>query len=105
MVRQLIDLLHDVGICPKLQLILLGWGVSNRAEGLAEEIGADLFAPNPLERRTGPSALSEQACDGGTADGGPQAADQESVNVFGMESTAAGWPTVQHEDTKRRSRG
>jgi methanogenic corrinoid protein MtbC1 len=48
MVRQLIDLLHDVGICPKLQIICSG-GVFNRAEGLAEEIGSDLFAPNPIE--------------------------------------------------------
>jgi len=48
MVRQLIDLLHDVGICPKLQIICSG-GVFNRAEGLAEEIGSDLFAPNPLD--------------------------------------------------------
>ena len=48
MVRQLIDLLHDVGICPKLQIICSG-GVFNRAEGLSEEIGSDLFAPNPLE--------------------------------------------------------
>src|SRR4029078_10805445 len=46
MVRQLIDLLHDVGISPKLQIICSG-GVFNRAEGLAEEIGSDLFAPNP----------------------------------------------------------
>lgn len=48
MVRQLIDLLHDVGICPKLQIICSG-GVFNRAEGLAEEIGSDLFAPDPIE--------------------------------------------------------
>ncbi len=48
MVRQLIDLLHDVGICPKLQIVCSG-GVFNRAEGLSEEIGSDLFAPNPLE--------------------------------------------------------
>jgi methanogenic corrinoid protein MtbC1 len=48
MVRQLIDLLHDVGICPKLQIICSG-GVFNRAEGLAEEIGSDLFANNPIE--------------------------------------------------------
>lgn len=48
MVRQLIDLLHDVGISPKLQIICSG-GVFNRAEGLSEEIGSDLFAPNPLE--------------------------------------------------------
>jgi len=48
MVRQLIDLLHDVGICPKLQIICSG-GVFNRAEGLAEEIGSDLFAPTPID--------------------------------------------------------
>ena len=48
MVRQLIDLLHDVGICPKLQISCSG-GVFNRAEGLSEEIGSDLFAPNPLD--------------------------------------------------------
>lgn len=48
MVRQLIDLLHDVGISPKLQIICSG-GVFNRAEGLAEEIGSDLFAPNPVD--------------------------------------------------------
>ncbi len=47
MVRQLIDLLHDVGICPKIQIICSG-GVFNRAEGLAEEIGSDLFAPDPV---------------------------------------------------------
>lgn len=48
MVRQLIDLMHDVGICPKMQVICSG-GVFNRAEGLAEEIGSDLFAANPIE--------------------------------------------------------
>lgn len=47
MVRQLIDLLHDVGISPKLQIMCSG-GVFNRAEGLAEEIGSDLFAPDPV---------------------------------------------------------
>lgn len=47
MVRQLIDLLHDVGIAPKLQIMCSG-GVFNRAEGLAEEIGSDIFAPDPL---------------------------------------------------------
>ncbi len=48
MVRQLIDLLHDVGIAPKLQIMCSG-GVFNRAEGLAEEIGSDLFAADPIE--------------------------------------------------------
>jgi methanogenic corrinoid protein MtbC1 len=48
MVRHLIDLLHDVGIAPKMQIICSG-GVFNRAEGLSEEIGSDLFAPDPIE--------------------------------------------------------
>ena len=36
------------GLPRKLQIICSG-GVFNRAEGLAEEIGSDLFANNPLE--------------------------------------------------------
>ncbi len=46
--RQLIDRLHDIGACPNLQIIV-GGGVFNRAEGLAEEIGADLWALDPIE--------------------------------------------------------
>jgi methanogenic corrinoid protein MtbC1 len=44
--RLLIDRLHDTGVCPRLQIIV-GGGVFNRAEGLAEEIGADLWAEEP----------------------------------------------------------
>ena len=44
--RQLIDELHDLGVCPKMQIVV-GGGVFNRAEGLAEEIGADLWATTP----------------------------------------------------------
>ena len=47
-VRQLIDHLHDIGQCPQLQVVV-GGGVFNRAEGLAEEIGADLWASTPME--------------------------------------------------------
>jgi methanogenic corrinoid protein MtbC1 len=46
--RQLIDTLHEIGACPNLQ-IAVGAGVFNRAEGLAEEIGADLWARSPME--------------------------------------------------------
>jgi methanogenic corrinoid protein MtbC1 len=46
--RLLIDRLHDIGVCPKLQ-IAVGGGVFNRADGLAEEIGADLWANEPEE--------------------------------------------------------
>ena len=47
-IRQLIDQLHEIGACPDPQLVV-GAGVFNRADGLAEEIGADLWARNPLE--------------------------------------------------------
>jgi methanogenic corrinoid protein MtbC1 len=47
-IRQLIDTLHEIGACPNLQ-IAVGGGVFNRAEGLAEEIGADLWAHSPME--------------------------------------------------------
>lgn len=47
-IRALIDHLREVGACPNLQ-IAVGGGVFNRAEGLAEEIGADLWASTPLE--------------------------------------------------------
>lgn len=46
--RMLIDRLHDIGVCPHLQIVV-GGGVFNRAEGLAEEIGADLWALDPIE--------------------------------------------------------
>ncbi|XAL99295.1 hypothetical protein OT109_17150 [Phycisphaeraceae bacterium D3-23] len=46
--RQLIDRLHDIGVCPDIQIIV-GGGVFNRADGLSEEIGADLWANDPLE--------------------------------------------------------
>ena len=47
-IRQLIDELHKQGGSPSMQIVV-GGGVFNRAEGLAEEIGADLWAPTPLE--------------------------------------------------------
>ena len=47
-IRAMIDTLHEIGACPKLQ-IAVGGGVFNRAEGLADEIGADIYASNPLE--------------------------------------------------------
>lgn len=47
-IRQMIDHLHEVGACPNLQ-IAVGGGVFSRADGLAEEIGADLWADHPLE--------------------------------------------------------
>src|SRR6185436_6898059 len=45
-IRQLIDTIRGVNACPKMQIVV-GGGVFNRAPGLAEEIGADLWASSP----------------------------------------------------------
>ncbi|MHC4947866.1 MAG: cobalamin B12-binding domain-containing protein [Planctomycetota bacterium] len=53
-IRLLIDTIRGVGACPEMQIVV-GGGVFNRAEGLAEEIGADMWARDPgelLERLT-----------------------------------------------------
>lgn len=46
-IRALIDQLHEIAACPNVQ-IAVGGGVFNRADGLAEEIGADLWANSPM---------------------------------------------------------
>ena len=47
-VRKLIDYLRDVNACPDMQVMCCG-GIYTRAEGLAEEMGADLYAPDANE--------------------------------------------------------
>jgi methanogenic corrinoid protein MtbC1 len=47
-IRQLIDTIHEIGTCRNMQIVV-GGGVFNRADGLAEEIGADLWARSPQE--------------------------------------------------------
>ncbi len=42
-VRQLITMIREVGICEQMQVLTMG-GVFNRADGLADEVRADLFA-------------------------------------------------------------
>jgi methanogenic corrinoid protein MtbC1 len=44
-VRRLIDYLREVNSCPHMQVMCCG-GIYKRAEGLSEEIGADLYAPD-----------------------------------------------------------
>ncbi len=46
--RALIDTIKDVNAWPNMRIMLSG-GVFNRAEGLWQEIGADLFAPTAFE--------------------------------------------------------
>jgi len=47
-IRRMIDLMREIGACRNLQIVV-GGGVFNRADGLAEEIGADLWATSPTE--------------------------------------------------------
>lgn len=47
-IRKVIDTLREIGACRSTQVVV-GGGVFNRAEGVAEEIGADLWACDPLE--------------------------------------------------------
>jgi methanogenic corrinoid protein MtbC1 len=50
-VRKLIDYLREVNSCPQMQIMCCG-GIYKRAEGLAEEIGADLYAPDAADAVT-----------------------------------------------------
>jgi methanogenic corrinoid protein MtbC1 len=47
-IRRMIDQMREIGAAGNTQ-IAVGGGVFNRAEGLAEEIGADLWASDPAE--------------------------------------------------------
>lgn len=47
-IRRLIDTIRDLNACPHMRIIA-GGGVFNRAEGLADELGADAWAIDPLE--------------------------------------------------------
>ena len=49
--RRLIDMIRGIGVCEQMQILAVG-GVFNRAEGLAEEIRADLFAKNAQDAVT-----------------------------------------------------
>jgi methanogenic corrinoid protein MtbC1 len=47
-IRGLIDTVRELGACPNMQIVV-GGGIFNRAPGLAEEIGADLYASSPSD--------------------------------------------------------
>jgi methanogenic corrinoid protein MtbC1 len=47
-IRSLVDTINEIGALSSTQIVL-GGGVFNRASGLAEEIGADLWAEDPFE--------------------------------------------------------
>ena len=47
-IRKLVDLIREIGVCEEMQVLTVG-GVFSRAEGLADEIRADLYAKNVNE--------------------------------------------------------
>ena len=61
-IRQLIDTVRNIGASPKTRIMLSG-GVFNRAEGLWDEIGADLFAPTAAQAMK--IALTDRRADSG----------------------------------------
>jgi methanogenic corrinoid protein MtbC1 len=56
-IRSAIDRVQEIGSCPDLQIVVAG-GVFGRTPGLAEEIGADLWAETPDDLRI---AIVEEA--------------------------------------------
>ena len=56
-IREIIDTIRTIDSRPDLQVVV-GGGVFRRAPGLAEEIGADLWADDPVDLRI---ALVEEA--------------------------------------------
>jgi methanogenic corrinoid protein MtbC1 len=47
-IRMIIDRIREIGACNRTKIVV-GGGVFNRAEGLAEEIGAQLSASSPMD--------------------------------------------------------
>lgn len=57
MVRNIIDRVKEVNAFPNMKIMLCG-GIFGRAEGLWEEIGADMYAPTPAKAVEAASAES-----------------------------------------------
>lgn len=47
-VRKLITIIREIGVCPTMNIVVCG-GVFDRADGLWQEVGADMYASEPLE--------------------------------------------------------
>jgi len=58
-IRNIIDTIKTVGASPQTQIVV-GGGLFNRVEGLAEEIGADLWASSPADLKTKITAESKR---------------------------------------------
>lgn len=49
-IRRLVEVIREVGVCPTMNIIVSG-GIYNRADGLWQEVGADLFSESLRELR------------------------------------------------------
>ena len=90
-VRKLIDYLREVNSCPDMQIMCCG-GIYKRAEGLAEEIGADLYAPDAA---AAVSCANEQPTRKATV-------DQQTVGRTRRIRKAAARKVVDSDQTARR---
>ncbi len=81
-VRKLIDYLREVNSCPDMQIMCCG-GIYKRAEGLAEEIGADLYAPDGAQRGADGQRQSHAQGDGRPADRWPDPPDPQGRRTQG----------------------
>ena len=50
-VRRLVELIREIGVCPTMNIVVSG-GIYNRAEGLWQEVGADVFSESAREVRS-----------------------------------------------------
>jgi methanogenic corrinoid protein MtbC1 len=48
--RRLVEMIREIGVCPTMNIIVSG-GVYNRADGLWQEVGADVFTESAREIR------------------------------------------------------
>lgn len=46
--RRLVEMIREVGVCPTMNIVASG-GIFNRADGLWQEVGADVLCPTPRE--------------------------------------------------------
>lgn len=91
-IRFIIDNMREIGGNDKTQIVV-GGGVFNRAEGLAEEIGADLWAADPLELV---DSLTNEAARRATA-------NQRTVGKTRVNAPAAK-PANQTQQAKTKTR-
>ena len=99
-VRKLIDYLREVNSCPDMQVMCCG-GIYKRAEGLAEEIGADLYAPDAADAVAHRQRPPDPQGDGRPADGRPHPPHPQGRRPQGRRRRV--WSTKRRAQPRSRS--